>query len=179
MGEFDFQKSKFEQAILLFATHANNGLLGKTKLFKLLYYADFDHFEKYGTPITGETYLRFEHGPFPEHGNEILDKLGEGEILRSQHERIGNYLKFTYHPLTELNVSVFAPEELKTLVEVMGKWMNHNATEMVAATHGEAPWIATDPMEPISYSLAYYRNKFGEMDEFAEDDEIIAVEDTG
>ena len=29
-------------------------------LMKLLHYLDFDHFEKYGTSVTGETYLRWQ-----------------------------------------------------------------------------------------------------------------------
>jgi len=175
MGEFEFSPKKFEQAVLLFVSSVNNGLLGKTKLFKLLYYADFDHFERYGKPITGETYLRYEHGPFPEHGNAILENLAVREALRVDPVMVGNYLQFTFQPLALADVSVFTPEELLSLVDVLRKWEKHNATEIVAATHGEAPWIATAPNLPISYSLAYYRNKFGEMDEFAEEDAQHAV----
>tara|TARA_Y100000310_G_scaffold339425_1_gene432027 strand:- start:786 stop:1331 length:546 start_codon:yes stop_codon:yes gene_type:complete len=181
MVEFEFNATKFEQALLLLMNAANNGLLGKTKLFKLLYYADFDHFERYGSPITGETYLRYEYGPFPSHGNKAIDGLRQGELINTQPILVGSYLQFTYQPLARADVSVFAPEEISTLLDVASKWERHNATEMVAATHGEAPWVATAANEAISYALAYYRNKFGEMDEFAEEDadKAVPIEDVG
>lgn len=181
MVEFEFDSKKFEQAILFYLSALNNGLLGKTKLFKLLYYADFDHFEKYGTPISGETYVRYEHGPFPQHGEGTLKKLQERETIRIEHVLVGNYLQFTFQPLVESDLAVFSSLELKTLIDVMQKWERHNAYEMVSATHGEAPWIATEPDKPISYSLSYYRNKFGEMNEFAEEDEnfVNDIEEVG
>jgi len=43
-----FNKNKMKQVILYFLEHINNFHLGKTKLMKLLYYVDFDNFEKYG-----------------------------------------------------------------------------------------------------------------------------------
>ena len=181
MSEFKFSSDKLKQAILLFIHTANNGLLGKTKLFKMLYYADFDHFERTGSPITGETYLRYEHGPFPEHGDRTLKMLSDEELIGNGSAWAGKYLQYTYEPLALFDLSVFAPEEVKTLVDVLHKWEKHNATEMVAATHGEAPWIATSDRQHISYSLAYYRNKYKEMDVFLEEDDCgdVALEDTG
>jgi uncharacterized phage-associated protein len=181
MAEFKLDREKLKQAALLFIHIANNGMLGKTKLFKLLYYADFDHFERTGVPITGETYIRLDYGPFPEHGELILTQLEDEEAIKIETVTVGNYLKFTYQALIDVDISIFTADEIKTLIDVAVKWARHNATEMVAATHGEAPWIATAPKEPISYSLAYYRNKFGEMDEFGEEDiaKLVELGDVG
>jgi uncharacterized phage-associated protein len=170
MGEFDFNPAKFEQAILYFLHTVNNGLLGKTKLFKLLYFADFDHFERHGSPITGETYLKFEHGPFPEHGDDALSRLNAMERISAQQVSAGPYKQFAYTPLVEFDLSGFTANEILTLVDVTNKWERHSAREIVAATHGEAPWIATANRQAIPYAMAYYRNKFGEMNEFAEED---------
>jgi len=35
---------------------------------------------------------------------------------------------------------------------------------MKTTSHGEAPWIATKQNGVKDYNLAYYRNKYGEMD---------------
>ena len=39
-------QEKYRNAILFFASRIQNGTLGKLKLMKLLYYLDFDFFEK-------------------------------------------------------------------------------------------------------------------------------------
>jgi uncharacterized phage-associated protein len=49
------------------------------------------------------------------------------------------------------------------LDEIAEKWQKFSGTEIKDASHGEAPWIATEPNEVIDYNLAYYRNKYGEM----------------
>jgi len=54
-------------------------------------------------------------------------------------------------------------EELIMLEEVASKWEKFTGSEMKMATHGEAPWISTEPNKVIDYNLAYYRNKYGEM----------------
>ncbi len=41
-------EKKYKNAILFFAKKIQNGTLGKLKLMKLLYFLDFDFFEKYG-----------------------------------------------------------------------------------------------------------------------------------
>ncbi len=57
-----YSSKKMEQAILFFLEHINNVHLGRTKLMKLLYYVDFDHYEKYGRSITGAEYHKLPHG---------------------------------------------------------------------------------------------------------------------
>ena len=52
-------EKKYKNAILFFANRIRNGTLGKLKLMKLLYFLDFDFFEKYGRSVTGDEYLRF------------------------------------------------------------------------------------------------------------------------
>ena len=53
-------EKKYRNIILFFANRVRNGTLGKLKLMKLLYFLDFDFFEKYGKSISGDEYLRFE-----------------------------------------------------------------------------------------------------------------------
>src|SRR5665811_263971 len=39
--------------------------VGETVLYKLLYFIDFDYYEKFGKSITGLTYVRNHYGPTP------------------------------------------------------------------------------------------------------------------
>ena len=157
-------EKKYKNAILFFAKKTQNGTLGKLKIKKLLYYLDFDFFEKYGKSVTGDEYLRFEHGPVPRMAEKILKQM-EGKEIKITRRKIKEGLNDQQHieALKDFDLSVFSKEELVMLDDVAGKWEKFTGTEMKMATHGEAPWISTEPDGVIDYNLAYYRNKYGEM----------------
>lgn len=164
MVKHKINEKKYKNAILFFARKIQNGTLGKVKLMKLLYFLDFDYFEKYGKSITGDEYLRFEHGPVPHMAKGLLDKMNGKELKISKHKMPeGLNDQERIEALQEPDVSVFSPEEVLMLEEVATKWERFSGSEMKNASHGEAPWIATKPNDVIDYNLAYYRNKYGEM----------------
>lgn len=155
---------KYKNAILFFAKKIQNGTLGKLKIMKLLYYLDFDFFEKYGRSVTGDEYLRFDNGPVPRMAEKILKEMKDKEVKITKH-KIGQGYNDQQHieALEDFDVNVFDKEELLMLEEVASKWERFSGTEMKTASHGEAPWISTKPNDIIDYNLAYYRNKYGEM----------------
>lgn len=134
-------------------------------MMKLLYYLDFDFFEKYGRSVTGDQYLRFEYGPVPRMGEKILKEMSRKEIKITK-RRIADGLNDQLHieALKEFDVNVFTKEELLMLEEIADKWERFAGAEMKTASHGEAPWIATKPNDIIDYNLVYYRNKYAEME---------------
>ena len=157
-------EKKYKNAVLFFGKKIQNGTLGKLKLMKLLYFLDFDFFEKYGRSVTGDEYLRFEYGPVPRMGEKILKEMS-GKEIKITKRKIADGLNDQLHieALKDFDVNVFSKEELLALEEIADKWEKFTGTEMKNASHGEAPWIATKPNEAIDYNLAYYRNKYGEM----------------
>ena len=156
---------KYKNTILFFANKIKNGTLGKLKIMKLLYYLDFDFFEKYGKSVTGDSYLRWENGPVPKTAEKLITKMNGAEIKITK-KKIGAGYNDQQHieALRDFDLNLFTKEELIMMEEVADKWMLFSGTEMKSASHGEAPWIATKPNEVIDYNLAYYRNKYGEMD---------------
>ena len=157
-------QKKYENAILFFARKIQNGTLGKLKMMKLLYYLDFDFFEKYGHSVTGDEYLRWENGPVPKMAEKILASMNGKSIKITRRKVAQGYNdQQCISPLVEFDFSVFTKEELMMLEEIGDKWEKFSGSEMKSATHGEAPWISTEPNGVIDYNLAYYRNKYGEM----------------
>lgn len=157
-------QKKYKNAVLFFAKKIQNGTLGKLKMMKLLYFLDFDFFEKNGRSITGDEYLRFENGPVPHMGEKILKEMN-GKEIKITKRKVGEGYNDQQHieALTDFDVNVFEKEELLMLEEIASKWEKFTGTEMKNASHGEAPWIATKPNDVIDYNLALYRNKYGEM----------------
>lgn len=76
-----FNKEKMRHVILYFLEHLNNFHLGRTKLMKLLYYVDFDNYEKYGAPVTGANYRKLPLGPVPDEAEGLIDEMeSSGEV---------------------------------------------------------------------------------------------------
>jgi len=157
-------EKKYKNAILFFAKKIQNGTLGKLKLMKLLYFLDFDFFEKYGRSITGDEYLRFENGPVPRMAEKMLKQMN-GKEIKITKRKIADGLNDQMHieAVKDFDMQVFTREELLFLEDIADKWEKFSGSEMKNASHGEAPWIATKPDGIIDYNLAYYRNKHGEM----------------
>lgn len=157
-------EEKYKNLILFFANKIRNGTLGKLKIMKLLYFLDFDYFEKYGKPVSGDEYLRFDNGPIPRMAEKILKEMN-GKDIKIIKRKIGSGYNDQQHiePLKNFDVELFSKEELLMMEETANKWEKFSGTEMKNASHGEAPWIATKPNSVIDYNLSYYRNKYGEM----------------
>lgn len=158
-------EKKYQNIILFFANKIKNGTLGKLKMMKLLYFLDFDFFEKYGKSITGDKYSRWENGPVPQAAEKIIKKMNNVDIKISR-RKVGAGYNDQQHieALKIFDLKLFSKEELMMMDEIADKWEKFSGTEMKNASHGEAPWIATKPNEIIDYNLTYYRNKYGEMD---------------
>lgn len=156
-----FEREKLETAILYFLDQANNGHLGKTKLMKLLYFADFDHAEQFGAPITGARYRKYPQGPVPTEATTVLDDLARNGQIQVEERPTGPYTQFRYSALTQPNMRVFGDTERGVLEDVVARWEFVPLTSIVAATHSEAPWLAVGMHEDIPYHLASYRRSLG------------------
>jgi uncharacterized phage-associated protein len=151
-------KAKYKNAILFFGEKIND--LGRVKVNKLLYFLDFDHFEKYGESVTGDTYQNNELGPVPIETDQITAEMESQGLVQIMPEAVIDFVRYRLVPLVRHDPSVFKPSEMEMLCAVSEKWGHHTAKELVIASHGEAPWLATRLGEIIPYPLAYYRGKF-------------------
>lgn len=149
-------EEKYRNAILYFARHVRQ--VGRTKLWKLMYYLDFDHFERYGTSVTGEQYQKWTNGPVPVVGLETVRRMEAMGDIEVNPEPTGlQYPLLKVHALRDYDRSVFSPTEWEMLQAVARKWKFHSAHEMSNATHGEQPWIQAEPNGLLDYALASQR----------------------
>ncbi len=165
-------RKKYENAILYFLSNINNEHLGKTKLMKLMYYLDFDHFEKYSVSVTEDTYCNLPAGPVPNRASNILEEMKNEGLIAISTKQVNNVRKYEYTPFVSPDMGVFGITEINMLEEVCKKWEHHSTAEIVNASHGEEPWIATREGENIPYALAFYRHKF-DMPDFDNDKDNI------
>ncbi len=156
---------KYRQALLTFLIICNNAHLGKTKLMKLLYYLDFDHFEKYGTSVTGETYRRRQHGPFPSNATSLLQSMERDGLIERETVVVGTKTQVRYsvtqQGMMAYDPGIFSDTESEILDAVSQEWKDVPGKAMVDMTHQEPPWKNTADGQVISYDRAYERRKYG------------------
>ncbi|HLV31873.1 MAG TPA: type II toxin-antitoxin system antitoxin SocA domain-containing protein [Chitinispirillaceae bacterium] len=147
--------NKFSEMIVFFCADKN---AWKTKLNKLLFYADFTFYKYHGISISGAKYHPIDMGPVPDNFNSIYELLVSKDILKV------DYITFPdggvgekYTSERDFNESAFNPDELKILQTVKKKLKNTSAQEIIELSHQEKAWSENKNYKsrPIDYRFAY------------------------
>lgn len=145
--------------------------VGETVIYKLLYFIDFDYFEKYGKSITGLTYVRNHYGPTP----QARTFTGVVNAMKREHElevvetHYFKHLQKKYLPVTKPLLTHLSGQELRHVDEVLERLGDKSATELSDLSHKDTPWIVTKNNQPIDYQFAMYRTPVTSVKE-AEDE---------
>ncbi|MFH1201065.1 MAG: Panacea domain-containing protein [bacterium] len=152
-------KKKYEQVIIYLCSKLGGEIRGKKKLAKLLYYSDFDFFEKNQKSITGDTYKALPMGPFPTKLEEVIVGMkGKKEIsVKAIKEREGYAPTEIYNCSVKPDLLVFNKDEVKMLDRVIIKYGHLTGKQLEDLTHAEAPYIGTLLKNEIPYELTHYR----------------------
>jgi|SRR3989344_7248936 len=159
MTTMSLQREKYQNAILYLCQQLGGQLRGKKKLAKLLYYVDFDLYEKDQRSLTGDVYKALPMGPFPTHLEDVVAVMKKkGSLQVSQLAGTEGYLPSeVYSCSAEPKLSIFDEEEKKMLDRVIQKYGHLTGTQLQHLSHAEAPYVGTELSQEIPYELAYYR----------------------
>ena len=114
----------------------------KTKMNKLLFYADFFHFKKTGFSITGLRYQAIQKGPVPKNYDWIFDNSMEKKFIKIKLHDYGNYMGEQFLPTGEkiFEEELFTSSELKAAEAVVASFKKATVNEMVSTSHEEKAW---------------------------------------
>lgn len=155
-GGFNAQKFKEVFLYVLEKVGAKPNI-GETALFKLLYFIDFDFYEKHGKSVTGATYMKNHHGPTPKQFKSVADGMlvcGELERVRS---RYFQYDQKKYLPHRKPNLNILSAVEVEQIDDVLARLSDKNGSELRAYSHDDVPWVATADQNDIDYDLVFQR----------------------
>lgn len=132
---------------------------GATKLNKLLFYADFLAYQRFGHSITGQEYRALPQGPAPRHLKQITDRMERAGELRF--EPIRRFKLVQKRPIAGrgANLSDFTNEERDLLREVVGRFWKMNATQISEESHLFLGWQIAKKDETIPYSTVLIGNR--------------------
>lgn len=150
-GFTSFNFKKFTQVVKLFCY--NNEVV-KTKLLKLLFYADFLHFKDYGVSITGSRYANATYGPVPDKFETLLATIIEwNKDVISKERDFGSQVGEVY--ISEApDFSLLSHEEIQTIETVNRKFKDFTGSSIHAFSQKEKGFQATVLGQVISYEYA-------------------------
>ncbi|MBU1246457.1 DUF4065 domain-containing protein [Patescibacteria group bacterium] len=132
--------------------------VGEAVIYKLLYFIDFDFYEKFEEQLVGATYIKNHYGPTPVEFKTVVDNMiKNGEVIRVE-EKYFNYPQRKYLPIRESDLTKLKDaRELHHIDEVIARLGAKNATELSEYSHEDTPWLVAKENQPLDYEAVFYR----------------------
>jgi len=148
-----FNRDKFKALVhyICRACTSDPSKLGKVKLHKILWYSDGSHFVLRGEPITGETYIKKQYGPFAIHlEGAVEDLVREGTLFVHLVSYFGME-KTEFIAKGNSDKGVFSEKELAIVnTNIQQICEDHTAASISERTHNEI-WEMAALNEPLPY----------------------------
>lgn len=154
---FDIEKFKQVLQHTIFKTSSTDNV-GKTVLYKILYFIDFNYYELFEEKLTGETYLKYPYGPAPRDFDNAISELKSERLIKEKKWIDGRYNRIKYLSTGEPKTSKITREELDFIDKNIDKYSRFNATQISEHSHKDIPYITAEDFEEIDYELVFYRD---------------------
>lgn len=148
---------------------------GATLLNKVLYYADFIHYQETGSPITGAEYMHLKNGPVPRRMLPVLESLKNEHAIRIDERSVGGFTQKRVVALRAPNPDIFSDAELAQVRAVVKLIARHTAKSISDLTHTAVGWQATRDKETIPYVSAWLKREPLNEDDIIRAHQLAAV----
>jgi len=143
--------------------------IGETVIYKILYFIDFDYYEKYEEQLIGATYKKNHHGPTPLEFRKIIEKMIVSKEIEKVESKYFNYPQTKYLPLRKAKLDVLKANEIELIDDVLTRLSNLNASQISDYSHNDVPWLTTESGEIIEYESVFYRTPSYSMRNYGPD----------
>lgn len=162
---------KFEEVLLYILNKiGSKPNIGETVIYKLLYFMDFDFYEKYEEQLVGATYLKNHYGPTPIEFSKIVDRMIEAKEIEKVSSAYFSYPQTKYLPLRKPDLAKLKANEIEVIDKVLHRLSDMNAAQISEYSHTDIPWVTTEDNEVIEYESVFYRTPPYSVREYAEND---------
>ncbi len=129
--------------------------LYKTKLNKLLFYADFVNYYLHGNSISGSRYVHLPYGPVPDGYEDTLETLNHYGVIDLAQQKAGDLITTGEGPKGEF----LSPDEQQTLDWIVEEFGSMSASQLTELSHRERAYSNTRAGEEIAYEYAKFLSK--------------------
>lgn len=131
--------------------------IGEAVVCKLMYFIDFDFYEKFEEQLIGARYIKNHFGPTPVAFPEIVAQMEKDGDLTRVTKKYFQHEQKKYLPLRSANLSSFSAQEKELIDWEIERFKDFNATKMRDYSHKDVPWIGADDLESIDYEAVFSR----------------------
>lgn len=153
-----YKKPSLEKLTEMVVYFAHKTPSYKTKMNKLLYYADSGMFKHHGQSISGTRYYAIPMGPVPSNFQSVFEKIAVEDEIDIVYEQFPQgYVGEAFKPRIDraFNASLFNEHELRILNIVAEKFKVTTTQQIIEISHNEQGWIENkDSNSLISYHYA-------------------------
>ena len=148
--------SRFHEAAHYVIAQTRPEELGKTKLAKVLFFADLESYRRTGKPITEAVYIKKDFGPVPRQFYDAIARLAADKKIAERRADYFGRVQHQFWSLVEPKLEGLSALDVATLTEVArGICDNHTAASISDLTHNAAWELARDEEEiPFAAYLA-------------------------
>lgn len=147
---------KFTEMVVYFSEHIKPY---KTKMNKLLFYADFLMFKETCFSISGMRYNAINMGPVPHNFQSIFEYLANKAEIDIQYYEFpdgGFGEQFIARPDRPFNTTLFSDLELKVLGKIANTFKTTTTNNIIELSHLEKAWKENEQTKDvISYEYAF------------------------
>lgn len=151
---------KFKQVLLyILEKVGNKPNVGETVLHKLLYFIDFDYYEKFEENLMGLNYIKNHHGPTSVELGAVIENMQKNEEIEVIKSRYFKFEQKKYLPVKRPDLKALSAREIEHIDEVLARLSDKNAKEIERYSHEDIPWKSAADGQPISYESVFYRDE--------------------
>jgi transcriptional regulator with XRE-family HTH domain len=130
--------------------------IGESVIYKLLYFIDFDFYEKYEEQLIGATYIKNRYGPTPVEFKKIVEGMLGKDIIRVE-DKYFQYPQTKYLPIREADLKKLSAHEVAVIDRVLERLGHLNGVQVSEYSHNDVPWLTGEDGKPIEYESVFYR----------------------
>lgn len=147
---------KYKQMILAFLRL--NKSVPKTKLAKLLYFADFGWFYSHLKSMSGMQYRKIQYGPVADTYFRLIDEMFDAGDISIEQTEGGAMLVSETRGGAKAKLTHISKEEAGLMKKINEKWKGKRTADVVAFTHKQFPYLYAQDNEIVSYNLFTQEN---------------------
>jgi transcriptional regulator with XRE-family HTH domain len=142
---------KYKQMILAFLRE--NKEVTKTKLAKLLYFADFSWFYENLESMSGMQYRKIKYGPVADSYFRIIDEMFDSGEISIEQKTEGAMIISETRSGAKIHLNKIKSAENNLIKKINTKWKDKKTSEIVDFTHKQMPFLFANENEIVSYDI--------------------------
>ena len=134
---------------------ADDPYFGQTKLNKVLFFADFDAYGKWGKTLSGGEYQHIQQGPCVRRMKPVQEAMIEAKDLELQAVEFHSFCQERLVNLRAPNLELFTRDEIALIDNWIARLRIMSAKEASELSHQTAAWQMTKQGELIDPNLVF------------------------